>query len=137
MKSIQPDRCERCGAALAIEGDMCYQRNCIYIKQTTLAQDIGEGLVDFTINEVQSGEGSIRQQLQENKEMFNGGLDFVSENTGIKNVTQAKSEKDDGDSDDSFLGDLQGGCIWGFFKLLWNIISFPFKLILRILSIFD
>lgn len=143
MKNRQPKKCERCNARLDMGGEPCYKRNCNYYKKTSLAQDIAEGVTDFAINEYQGNEGSISQQIEENKEMISDANEFVSENSGvvklIKMTTNEDSQKNnDKDSDEgSVVEELGDGCLFGFFKIIWNIISFPFKLILRILSLFD
>ena len=136
MKPNQPKKCERCDAPLDVNGDVCYQRNCNYTKKTSFVEDVAEGLVDFTINEAKSGEGSITQQMKDNREMLSDSKKFMSENSGIGKLikTDGNNDSDDGET---IAEELGSGCLFGFFKIIWNIISFPFKIIIRILSIFD
>lgn len=135
-----PKKCERCDATIDMKnGEPCYQRDCNYYKKTSIAQDVAEGIadvvIDTTVNEIRGGEGSIKKQIGENKEMLKDATDFVSENSVIGKV--ARSSKKGNNDKESILDEAKSGCIWGFFKLIWNIISFPFKIILRILSFFD
>ena len=141
MKNKQPKKCERCDALLDIDGDACYQRNCNYYKKTSLAQDLAEGIAEFAINEHQGGEGSISQQMDENREMISDANDFISEDSDVVKLIEMTIDDDnsdnDSDSDSDGGEELGDGCLFGFFKIMWNIISFPFRLILRILNLFD
>lgn len=131
-----PKNCNRCGAIIDMDnGKPCYQKNCNYYKKISIAEDIADSITDGIINEVQGGEGSIKQQMGENKEMLKEATDFVSEHSIAGKVARAAKGRES--SDESVLDEAKSGCVWGFFKLIWNIISFPFKVILRILSFFD
>ena len=72
-----------------------------------------------------------KKEAEEEQDNFNEN-DFDQEGSERSLV-----DNNDNDSDGGLFEGVGDGCIFGFFKLIWKIISFPFKVILRIIEIFD
>lgn len=125
----QPEICERCGAALQIDGEYCYQNACDYRKKPV---DDYDGFDGFERNEDNNLNHYFRKkEAEEEQDNFNEN-DFDQEGSERSLV-----DNNDNDSDGGLFEGVGDGCIFGFFKLIWKIISFPFKVILRIIEIFD
>lgn len=127
MKSQQPIQCERCGAKLQIDGVPCYQRNCDYYKA----------------DETPSDGDVMRHRRTKKEKVSQQNIDYSEKEQKAK--VENKSDLNDLDLDVYVDTDGDGivdtevsqGCLWGILKVIWKILSFPFKLILRIISIFD
>ncbi len=129
----QPEICERCGAALQIDGEYCYQNACDYGKKPVDDYDDYDGFDGFERNEDNNLNHYFRKKEAEEEQDNSNENDFDQEGSERSLV-----DNNDNDSDGGGLFEGVGdGCIFGFFKLIWKIISFPFKVILRIIEIFD
>lgn len=125
----QPPTCERCGAKLFPNGTPCTQIDCNYLKA-----DEGDG--DDAYGEDPYGENGgplnwwFRKSNRSNKvnDEKEQDQDQIQDSEDSQNDSGSNNEEDGGGGD---------GCLVGFLKLIWKVISFPFRVVFWILSIFD
>lgn len=117
-----PQNCERCGAAIDMEqGEPCYQRDCDYYKASLAddTEDTDEGWEEDTTSVI----------------------DFLSDDSPIakSNKTDDDDNDDDGEEEgigETILEEASSGCVWGFLKIIWKIVTFPFRIIWSIVAFF-
>ncbi|MGB0862872.1 MAG: hypothetical protein ACPG19_05750 [Saprospiraceae bacterium] len=136
----QPDFCNRCGDRLDPNGISCYQKHCNYKKYSEDNSDDSDYDDGYELEINNQDFGSTDNSFLR-KKLFNRDKEVES------------TESDDNDDSDSDGGnssshgsdkggclDLDGlgdGCIGGFLKVIWKVITFPIRVILWIAEIFD
>ena len=131
----QPNNCERCGDRLSPNGIMCYQKHCSYKKYTTEEGDSDDAETNWDDSGDISNDNSFSVRKNSNKDQ----LEKTEEEQENDNNDNDSSDNSDG-SDKGGCLDLDGlgdGCIGGFLKFIWKVISFPFRVILWIGRLFD
>ena len=147
----QPEICARCGERLAEDGQMCFRRHCNYKIYVSNSED-----------EASSDEYEPKQSSNQNDsydDIGDSGSDGF--NPFRRNKRESKREDDDdenADSDSSSdvdldsdggsndgidldgclnLDGLGNGCVWSVLKFFFKILTFPFRVIFWIISLFD
>jgi hypothetical protein len=146
----QPDFCNRCGDRLDPNGIPCYQKHCNYKKYSDDADADDDNYDDddgFSL-EINNQDTGSTDNSYWRKKIFNRDKEVESTESDDSSDGNDSDSTDSGDSDSSSSGgsdnggclDFDGlgdGCIGGFLKIIWKIISFPFRVILWIGEIFD
>lgn len=143
----QPDFCNRCGDRLDPNGLSCYQKHCNYKKYSDEEDDdddYDEYDYSLEINNQETGSTDNsywREKIfnRDKKEKENEESEKSDDSSDGNDSDAGSSSSSDG-SDNGGCLDFDGlgdGCIGGFLKLIWKIITFPIRVIMWIAEIFD